>query len=103
MHEQHQRRPAEIGDVGEILQRIERGCRAHGGSDHARRNPRYDEGVAVRLRTCAGLLADEAAGAGAIVDHEGLPEHPPEMVRDDARQDVRGSAGGKRHDDADRL
>ena len=62
----------------------------------------HQQRVAVgrRLRGLDG--ADHAAGAGAVLDHEGLAEVLLQDAADLARRDVGRAAGAERHDDLDR-
>ena len=46
--------------------------------------------------------ADHAAGAGAVLDHEGLAETLLQDAADLARRDVGGAAGAEGNDDLDR-
>ena len=59
--------------------------------------------VAVGRRLGHGVGADDAAGAGAIVDDYRLAEHFRELRRDRARDDVGDAARRRRHDHADRF
>lgn len=58
--------------------------------------------VAVRFALGDDGSAYGAASTAAILDHEGLPKLLSQLFADDARDDVGGAAGGKRHDRADR-
>src|SRR3712207_5979316 len=57
-------------------------------------------GVAVGLGLRDRVDADVAAGAGAVLDHEALPELVLEPLRDDAGEHVRRAARRIGHDDA---
>jgi len=46
------------------------------------------------------LVADHAAGAGPILDHDGLAEPLLQRLPDDTADDVAPAAGAERHDDA---
>ena len=87
-------------DVREVAHRIE----GHVVVERRRidvRRRREEPGVAICRSFCHVGRADDAAGAGAVLDHERLAEihfrrqHPDDQVRRSARW------GG--HDDADRL
>lgn len=81
--------------VGQLLvERLVRGQRAGGA---------HQQGVAVRGGVRGRRGADIAAGAGAVVDHEGLSERGRHAVEQDARDHVAGAAAGKRHEHLDRA
>lgn len=60
-----------------------------------------DQGVAVGHGAGDGLGADQATGAGTVVDDDVGAEDPAHFLADRARQGVAGAAGGQRHDHAD--
>ena len=57
--------------------------------------------VAVRRRACGAPKPDAAAGAGDVLDHDGLAECDGEMIGKDARNRIGDPAGRHRHDDGD--
>jgi hypothetical protein len=62
----------------------------------------HQDGVAVGLRFGDEAHAGGAAGAGAVLHHEGLSERIGKLLGDGARGDVDGAARGHRHDDPHR-
>jgi hypothetical protein len=62
---------------------------------------REEEGVAVGAGAGRGLRGDEAVGAGAVLDDDGLAKALGQRLGEDARGDVRGAAGGNGGDEAD--
>ena len=60
----------------------------------------HQQRVAVGRRLRDRIGADDRAGAGPVLDDEGLLELFGEMLRDDARVDVGRTAGAERHDHA---
>src|SRR5262245_36000900 len=58
--------------------------------------------VAVRDGLGDRVGADIAACAGAVLDHDLLAEPVAQLLRDDARNDVRAAAGREGYDQADR-
>ena len=61
------------------------------------------EGVAVGFGPRHRGGADNAAGAGPVLDDERLAELLLDLIEHDARNDVVGAAGGERADDQDRA
>ena len=61
------------------------------------------QGVAVGIGFGDDLGADIAAGAGAVVDDDRLAPFARQPIGDDARHDIGGAAGGKRHDEFHRA
>ena len=61
------------------------------------------DGVAVRRARGDRADADIAAGAGSVLDDEGLVENLVEPLAEDARQHVGRAAGRIRHDDLHRA
>jgi hypothetical protein len=76
------------------------GAEARG--DRVRARGGDPDGVAVGRRLGDGIGADIAARSDAVLDHDLLADARAELLRDDARDDVRAAAGGERHDEADR-
>ena len=58
----------------EVVDRIEAGVLAGGGRQHMRRHAGAHQRVAVRIGARDALRADDAAGAGAVLDDELLAE-----------------------------
>jgi hypothetical protein len=59
------------------------------------------DGVAVRGRVHGPRNADRTAGAGDVLDHDGLAERILHPLAEDAHHGIRGAAGGERHDHGD--
>jgi len=59
--------------------------------------------IAVGCGFCGDIRSDDAAGAGAIVDEDGLSEFLPELIGDDAADHVIAAAWRKRNDQPDRT
>jgi len=59
--------------------------------------------VAVGRRLGDRIGADDRAGAGPVLHHEGLLERVREMLGENAGVNVGGPAGAERHDDPDRT
>jgi hypothetical protein len=59
--------------------------------------------VTIGRGLCRNIGADDAAGAGAVIDEHGLPEFLPELVGDDAPNDVVTAARRKWNDQPDRA
>ena len=98
MHHEHVGRPAEIGDVGEVLDRIEARVLVHRRRQHMRRHAGNLQRVAIgrRARDLGG--ADQAAAAGAVLDEELLPERLAELLGEHAAEQIVGAAGRIGHD-----
>ncbi|CFP65720.1 Uncharacterised protein [Bordetella pertussis] len=62
-----------------------------------------DQGVAIRGGAGGLAHADIAAGAGAVLDHDGLFEVGAQFLGQRAGEDVGGLAGRERHEHADRT
>ena len=71
-HHQDDRRPADIGDVGEVAERIEAGIAGDRGRQDLRREPAHQDGVAVGLGAGDLRRRDDAAAAAAVLDHDAL-------------------------------
>ena len=102
VHDEHIRRPADIGDMGEVLERIKTGIGIHHRRDHVIGGARGGERVAVGRRLRRGRGADQPAGAGAILHEAALVQGLAELLAQQAREHVGGPAGRRRRDDADR-
>jgi hypothetical protein len=59
--------------------------------------------VAVGRRGGDLLRGDVAAGAGAVLDDDGLPDVLGELLRNDARRRVGAAAGREAHGERDRM
>ncbi len=59
------------------------------------------QGVAIRIGSCNMPCADDAAGAGAILDHDGLVQGSAHAVGNHARGQVAAASRGERHDQVD--
>ena len=70
-------------------------CSQRPGSTHHQR-------ITVRRGVRGGCRTGVASRAGAIFDHEVLAERCCHPAKQDARDDVAGAAGGKRHIDLNR-
>src|SRR5256885_1763525 len=100
----HQVAPAgaKYTDDGEILRRIigQIAHKADIGRMRAGRDQQHR--VAVRLGGLHRHRADDAVGAGAVVDDDRLPGFLLDLLADQARRDVARPSRPKRHDDLDR-
>ena len=103
MHDEHVGRPAEIGDVGEIADRVEVRVLVHCRRQHVRRHAGDLQRLAVRRRSRDRLGADQAAAAGAVLDDRTADRTSAELLGQHPAQQVVGAAGGVGHDDAYRL
>src|SRR3954469_13172026 len=75
--------------------------REHGSGDmgsHAAREQR----VAVGMRRSYARASDRAAGTADILDHHGLAEDLPHLLRYDAGDDIARTAGREGYDHVDR-
>jgi hypothetical protein len=97
VRDEHQRERAEARDAGEIAGQAvgQLGVQARVRGERGRQE---HQRVAVRRRARNQLRADVAVAAPAVVDHELLAEPLAELDRDQAAEDVRGSAGRERND-----
>src|SRR5262249_46010779 len=73
------------------------------GIDGVRRHRRHQQRVAVRRRLGDHVGPDIAAGADAVFDGELLSHELAHASPHDARDDVGGTTGRERNDDADRF
>ncbi len=90
------------GHRGEVLVRVVRSPREQARIDHVARR-REQQRIAVRggPRRVAG--AEVAAGARLVLHVELMPQARRQFLCQQARHDVRGRAGRKRHDHPDRM
>ena len=98
-HVGHQRQQRDVRQfariVGQFLEQVE--------VQDLARQPAEGNGVAVRRGFRARFRANDAGGAAAVVHHDLHAEDFADLEGDDARDDVRGAAGGEGHDPADGL
>ena len=101
MDDERSRHADDLGDKGKVFRHVVGQRLADARHD---RETRIDHGerVAIRRGFDDDAVADDAGGAGAIVDDKGLPELLGELLRDDAAGQVERAAGGERHDYAHR-
>jgi hypothetical protein len=71
------------------------------GIDRERPCRGQHEGVAIRRAARRVFGADRAADAGAVLDEHGLPQHGGQLLRHDARGEVRGTTGREGRDELD--
>ena len=103
VHHQHVRNAGDERDRHEVLDRVVRHLRIERRIDRLRADRSHQQRVAVGRRLGDEVGAEVAAGAGLVLDDEGLAERLAELRREGAREDVGRPAGRERHDDADRL
>ena len=99
----HDRRAADIGDMGEVFHRIERWVGAGCRGDHVGRNSGDHEGGPVGIGTSNRGGTDHAARARPVLDDDALRERVAEMLGQDAADRVGASSGRPWHDDAHGL
>ena len=90
---QHVGLAADHAHRSEVLDRIVGQVGAETRGDRVRARGGDADGVAVGHRLGDGVGADTAR-AGAVLDHDLLADARAELLRDDARDDVRAAAGG---------
>ena len=99
----HDRRAADIGDMGEVFHRIERwfgaGCRG----DHVGRYSGDHEGGPVGIGMGNRGGTDHAARARPVLDDDALRERVAEMLGQDAADRVGASSGRPWYHDAHGL
>src|SRR5262249_24080789 len=83
------REHVEIADAGD------------GGKNHECARISKQEGVAVRLGCCDGLVANHAGRAGAILNDDRVTQHFAEALRNDSAHRVDWPARGVRHNRLD--
>ena len=100
--DQHARLHAEQDDGLEILERVvgQRPVQDHRGTH---RRAGEQDGVAVRLGPRHRGGADNAAGAGPVLDDKRLAKLLLSLIEHDAGNDVVGGARGERADHQDRA
>ena len=101
MQQDDHRHADDAGDRGDVADEVELQIIVERGVDRVRHGGEQQR-VAVGRGADHGLGADIAAGAGAVFDHEGLPEPLVEPLADQPRRDVDAAAGGKTGNDAHR-
>ena len=82
-----------IDDGCKIMDRVVRQLGEHAGVD-GERGLNQQQRVAVRRRLRHGIGAQNTARPGAILDHELLFEGFSEFLRQHARENIAGAAGG---------
>ena len=103
MHGEHDRRTAEIGDVGEVAHGIESRVGVYHRPQHLVGQARDHQGVPVGRGVGHRFRGDHPAGTGPVVDDELLPQRRGQRRREGPAHQVGGPAGGTRHHQADRL
>ena len=88
MHAEEEAGGAEPGDRRELGERIDAGFCDQLRRDAERRHRRNQQRVAVGLRRCDRLGADQGAGTGPVVDHDRLAERLLKLIGDQPPQDV---------------
>ena len=91
----HQRQASDDGDVPEIRPGIVGLMRHQRRVDRLRGHRGGQPEIAVRRSLCDDIRADDAAAAGAVLDHERLAELLLQLMTQCAGEDV-GRAGGRR-------
>jgi hypothetical protein len=102
VHAEHDRRHGNLRHRREILHRVDRQL-VEAGIDDKLRIGQESERVAVRGCFRYAFCCDIAARAGSVVDHDRLRQCLGELLAEQARDDVRATAGRETHHDADRL
>jgi len=69
---------------------------------HRVRSRRHEQRVAVGLRACRRLRADDGFGARAVIHHHLAAQALRKVLGEVARQDVVAAAGRERHDEPHR-
>ena len=100
-HHQHVRHDGDAGDRRKILHRVVRTVLDQALIDGMGLAGAEDQRVAVGLGTRHRVGADDARSAGAVLDHDRLPQLGCRLLRDQARHDVDRPAGRVGHDDGD--
>ena len=88
-------------DWREVLHRVVRQFAVEQRIDDERPRRAEQQGVAVGCRFRHGVRTNDAAGAAAVVDNDLLAPGFSQFHADGACDDVRASASGKRHNQAD--
>jgi hypothetical protein len=102
MHEQHERGLGEEPDRGQVVVELDLECLEQALVHRAAERGQHD-GVAVGLGACRGLGCKIAGRAGAVLDIDLLAEDLPELLPDNAGDDVGRAARRKPAQQADRL
>jgi hypothetical protein len=100
MHDENERRPRNQGDRRKTFHRVVCEVRIQRRIDRQRAGRRQQR-IAVRRALGHRFVADIRVRAGPVVDDHLLAHVFGELLRDRARQHVAGTAGRKRHNDAD--
>jgi hypothetical protein len=103
MHDQHVRHGGKNGDRRVVLRRVVRQLRVQRRRDRQIADRRERQRVTVGRGLRALLQADVAAGTGAVLDDERLPEHAGEAITGEARERIRRPPGRERNENAHRM
>jgi hypothetical protein len=103
MHDDQERRGRDLGDSGEIAQRVVADFAVHRGNHGLGRLRTDEQRVTVGRRFGDVIGADDAAGTGPVLDQHGMADAIGEPLRQDARGEIDTAARGERDDDANRL
>ena len=101
MRQQQQRKIHAARNDGEVAQGVVRQFAVNVRVDGQRSGGCAGDGVAVGGRGHQCLQADDAVGAGAVVDHHLLADALSELLPDDAAHEIHAAARWKGHDHAD--
>jgi hypothetical protein len=103
VHREDQRRDAGERDRREALHRVVRELALVERRVGRMARDHGEQAVAVGRRLRHQVGAENAVGAGTVVDHDRLAEAGGHLLRHDARHAVGDAAARIRHDPADRL
>ena len=90
-------------DRREVIRGIVRQLLEQAGVERVGAEIAQEDGVAVGRRTLHVLGTDDRRAAGAVVDHDRLPERFAHLGTYGARKEIGTAPRGKRHDQANRL
>ena len=96
MNDERQRARCDLGDRHEILLRIVRHRRIKARIHHERIDS-HQQVLAIRRRPRCDLRADVAAGAGLVLNDDGMIPALPQFLAEDAREQVRSRARRERY------
>src|SRR5439155_17003493 len=65
-------------------------------------NCRHEDGITIRRSACDRFDSDHLAGPRAVLDHHRRPLRTPDLLRQQARQEVEDATWCARNDDFDR-
>ena len=100
--QQHVAHAPDLGNGGEVLQRIWR-AGEQAGVDGDGPRVGHQQGVAVSRCARDGFAGQQAVGAGLVLDEEGLLEVLAQRIAQQAAKHVGAAAGGRGHHDANGL